>query len=172
MGPASGTDTTTLVSFQCVGEKAPAPYTWDQNALSWTGAQLLFSESQIAAFESRFPGQPFTVMAYEDDDAACQIRTDGDRASKLLAAVGTFVKDVKSAKGVKVTTPTGATRVLTAAKSAHRILSALYGFFTTADDVIGVAVSDSVSGRYRAGTNWSFLDQQVAAGGWIKLEMR
>ena len=61
---------------------------------------------------------------------------------------------------------------LEAAPSLFRLLAALYSFFTTADDIIGVAVSDSVTGRYRSGTNWTVLNDKAGASAWFKLEMK
>ena len=88
MGPAAKGDNTNLVSFQCIGEHAPSPYSWDTNQKTWTGSQLLFSKAQIDAMALAHKNVPFTIMAYEDDDTACQIKTDADRASKLFAAIG------------------------------------------------------------------------------------
>ena len=164
MGPAAKGDNTNLMSFQCIGEHAASPYAWDTNEKLWNGSQLLFSKAQIDAMALAHKGVPFTIMAYEDDDAACQIKTDSDRASKLFTAIGTVVGEWKSAKGVN--------GKLEAAPSLFKLLSALYSLITTADDIIGVAVSDSVTGRYRTGTNWTVLNDKIGANGWVKLEMK
>ncbi len=55
MGPAAKGDTTNLVSFQCIGEHAGAPYSWDTNVTSWSGNQLLFTMAQINAHEEELP---------------------------------------------------------------------------------------------------------------------
>lgn len=171
LGPAAKGDKQNLASFQCIGNDAPAPYKWDLNTTSWTGSQLLFSRAQMDAFEKVHVNTPFTILAIEDDDAGCQIRTDSDRAGKLLKAINAAVGDWKSAWGQKIT-PEGSERILTAAKSGFALLTALYSVITTADDIIGVAVSDAVSGRYHAGTNWTFLNDNVQANGWIQLDMK
>ena len=93
MGPAAKGDNTNLVSFQCIGEHATGEYSWDTNQKTWTGNQLLFSKAQIDAMDVAHKGVPFTIMAYEDDDGACQIRTDADRASKLFTATGSVAKE-------------------------------------------------------------------------------
>jgi len=111
-------------------------------------------------------------MAYEDDDGACKIRTDADRAQKLFAAVGPAVADWTAAIGKKDDLLANAPRILKAAKSAYSVLTALYSFLTSADDIIGVGVEDAATGRYRAGTNWTVLNDKVAANGWLKLETR
>ena len=172
MGPASAGDAKVISSYQCIGEHAGGAYAWDMNSKSWTGAQLLFSNTQLDAFNVTFTGQPFSIMAYEDDDGACKIRTDADRAQKLFAAVGPAVADWTAAIGKKDDLLASAPRILKAAKSAYSVLTALYSFLTSADDIIGVGVEDAATGRYRAGTNWTMLNDKVAANGWLKLETR
>jgi hypothetical protein len=172
MGPAAPGDTKVIASYQCIGEHAGGPYAWDMNSKSWTGSQLLFTNSQMDAFASRYAGQPFSIMAYEDDDGACRIRTDADRAQKLFAAVGPAVADWTAAIGKRDDLLANAPRILKAAKSAYSVLTALYSFITSADDIIGVAVEDATTGRYRAGTNWTVLNDNVAANGWLKLETK
>jgi len=172
MGPAAKGDTTNLASFQCIGEHAPSPYSWDSNEKLWNGTQLLFSKTQMDAMALAHPGVPFTIMAYEDDDTACQIKTDADRAGRLFQAISVAVANWKSAQGVEIISVDGSTRVLKAAQSGFKLLTALYSFLTSADDVIGVAVSDSVTGRFRTGTNWTVLNDKVQANGWVQLQMK
>jgi hypothetical protein len=52
------------------------------------------------------------------------------------------------------------------------VLTALYSFLTSADDIIGVAVEDAATGRYRTGTNWTVLNDKVSSNGWFKLETK
>ena len=172
MGPSAPGVVDALASFQCIGEAAGSPYRWDSNSKTWTGRQLLFSDKQLAAFESVHPGKPFTIMAYEDDDAGCQIKADRNRFARLMAAVAAFTKEYTGAQGEKVTTPDGARRILTAAKSGFDLLTALASFLTTSDDIIGVAVEDARIGRYRAGTNWTLLADDVVTNGWLQLEIQ
>jgi hypothetical protein len=164
MGPAAKGDNTNLVSFQCVGEHAAGEYSWDTNEKTWSGSQLLFSKAQIDAMNTAHKGVPFTIMAYEDDDTACQIKTDADRASKLFTALGALVGEWKSAKSVD--------GKLSAAPSLFRLLAAFYSFLTTGDDIIGVVVADSVSGRAHIGTNWTALNDKTVSNAWFKLEMK
>ena len=164
MGPAAKGDNTNLITFQCIGEHAPVGYAWDTNSQVWTGSQLLFSKAQIDAMALAHKGVPFTMMAYEDDDTACQIKTDSDRAGKLLAAVGAFTGQLKSAKGTD--------GKVEAAASLFKLLAAIYSFITTGDDIIGIIVADAVTGRYHAGTNWTMLNDQLGANGWIQLDMK
>jgi hypothetical protein len=172
MGPASPGEVETLASFQCIGEAASSPYRWDSNSKTWTGRQLLFSEAQMAAFEAVHPGRPFSVMAYEDDDAGCQIKVDRDRFQRVIGSAQTFSRDFTGAWGEKISTPDGARRVLTAAKSGFDLITALAAFIKTADDIIGIAVEDAVVGRYRAGTNWSLIADGAVTNGWLQLEIQ
>ena len=103
-------------------------------------------------------------MAYEDDDTACQIKTDADRASKLFAAIGVVAKEFKSAKSTE--------GKLEAAQSLFKLLAAIYSFLTTADDIIGLVVADAVTGRVHAGTNWTALNDKTSANAWFQLEMK
>jgi hypothetical protein len=164
MGPAAKGDNTNLVSFQCIGEHAAGEYSWDTNQKTWSGTQLLFSKAQIDAMNAAHKNVPFTIMAYEDDDTACQIKTDSDRASKLFAAIAAIVKEYKSAKGLD--------GKLEAAPSLFKLLASIYSFLTTADDIIGVVVSDAVSGRVHPGTNWTALNDKTGSTAWFKLEMK
>jgi len=164
MGPAAKGDNTNLVSFQCIGEHAIGEYSWDTNEKTWSGSQLLFSKAQIDAMNVAHKGVPFTIMAYEDDDTACQIKTDADRANKLFTALGTLIGQWKSAKGTE--------GKIEAAPSLFKLLAAFYSFLTTADDIIGVVVSDAVTGRFHTGTNWTALNDKTSSNAWFKLEMK
>ena len=171
MGPAAPGDTTKLKSYQCIGEHAPAGYVWDMNSLTWTGAARLYTAAQMDAFERANPGRAFLVFVLEDDDAACEIRTDEDRSSRVLKALGQVYKDYKAAKDQKVLTPTGATRILAAARSAADFLSALHSFLNSNDDIVGFAVENGVTGLSHPIANWAVLDENKQ-NGWVKLEMR
>lgn len=172
MGPSSPSDTKVIASYQCIGEHAGGAYAWDMNSKSWTGSQLLFSNAQMDAFATTYGGKPFSIMAYEDDDGACRIRTDADRAQKLFAAVGPAVAQWTAAIGKKDDLLANAPRILKAAQAAYSVLTALYSFLTSADDIIGVAVEDAATGRYRAGTNWTVLNDKVSSNGWLMLETK
>src|SRR5207253_1302821 len=49
--------TDSLTDYQCAGEKQPAPYYFDQNALDWSGSVMLFSKVQLDAYNAAHPGQ-------------------------------------------------------------------------------------------------------------------
>lgn len=171
MGPAQPGDTANLASFQCVGEHAAAPYAWDMNDLTWSGSQLLFSNAQMDAFTRAYPGRAFVVFALEDDDTACGIRTDSNRGNELLKAIGEAYRNYKAAKDSTFLSLSGVQRILRAAQSGSNFLSAAYSFLKSNDDIVGIAVSDSVRGRYSPVTNWTVLDKTLATTAAFKLEM-
>jgi len=171
MGPAQPGDTTNLASFQCVGEKAAAPYTWDMNQLTWSGSQLLFSTAQMNAFSTAYPGRSFVIFALEDDDTACGIRTDTDRGSALIKAISDAYANYKAAKDEDVLTLSGIQKILRAARSGSSLLSSAYSFLKSNDDIVGIAVSDSVIGRYHTQSNWTVLDKTLNTNAAFKLDI-
>ena len=171
MGPAQPGDTATLASFQCVGEHASAPYAWDMNQLTWSGSQLLFSTAQMNAFSTAYPGRAFVIFAIEDDDTACGIRTDSDRGSALLKAISDAYANYKAAKDQDILTLSGIQKILRAAKSGSSVLSSAYSFLKSNDDIVGIAVSDSVIGRYNTQTNWTVLDKALASNAAFRLDI-
>ena len=66
--------------------------------------------------------------------------------------------------------PTAALMLLTLV--APMAIIAVYSFLTTADDIIGVVVSDAVTGRFHTGTNWTALNDKTSSNAWFKLEMK
>src|SRR5207253_8037029 len=58
--------TDSLTDYQCAGEKQPAPYYFDQNALDWSGRVMLFSKVQLDAYNAAHPGQNIRVFVVED----------------------------------------------------------------------------------------------------------
>jgi hypothetical protein len=172
MGPTSAADTINLLSYQCVGEHAPSGYTWDMNSTNWTGSAQVFSIAQMDAFQQKYPGKAYLVFALEDDDGACQIRTDEDRAAAMLRALSQAYKDYKAIKDIKIVTPDGVVRILKAAQSGSDLLNAIYNFIKTNDDIIGFAVADSVAGRSSSIGHWVVLDKNLNANGWLNLEVK
>src|ERR1041384_2784840 len=73
-----------MKSYQCAGAQAGGPYTFDQNEKTWSGSVLLFSQAQIDAYRAAHPGQALRVFVVEDDDGACQIKTDSTRVAQLF----------------------------------------------------------------------------------------
>ena len=171
LGPVSQSDTTTLTSYQCVGEHAPAPYTWDMNDLSWDGTAKVFTYEQMDAFESAYPDRAFVITALEDDTDACVITSDGNRFKAMLETLGSAYDQYTAAKDKKIGFA-DADRILTAARTGADLLAAIGNFITTRDDPIGIAVADSVAGRFNPRANWVVLDDNNNVAGWLRLDMR
>ena len=171
LGPVSPSDTSTLVSYQCIGEHAPAGYVWDMNRLSWDGQVKLFSFEQMDAFEQAHPGRAYLVFAVEDDSDACVITSNPNQFRAMLSILGQVYDEFTAAKDQKIGFD-DADRILKAAQTGADLLSAIANFITTKDDPIGIAVESSVAGRFHPGANWVVLNEDNAVTGWLALEMR
>ena len=57
-----------LTDYQCAGEHAGGPYTFDQNNLDWSGSVLLFSKSQLDQYNAAHPDQNVRVFVVEVKD--------------------------------------------------------------------------------------------------------
>ena len=166
MGQAGTSDS--LVSYQCAGEHAGGPYTWDQNTLSWSGSVLLFSQAQLDGYRKAHPNQNFRVVVLEDDDTACGIRVDADRFTRFINVIQAQYPGVTGTKD----TVTGLAKSVKRANALQKILSAAYSLITTQDDLIGNAIEDAVVGQYYPGANWIVKGENNITNGWIKLEMK
>jgi hypothetical protein len=167
LGQSGGSDS--LTSYQCVGEHAGGPYTWDQNARDWSGSVLVFSQTQLDAYRAQHPSQNFRVVFFEDDDTACGIRVDGDRFKAVQQSLTAFYGELT---GTKDTTFGGVTRTIKRANALQKILRAIYSWITSQDDLIGNAIEDVVAGQYYSGANWVIKGANNATNGWVKLELR
>ena len=157
-----------LTSYQCAGEHAAGPYSFDQNDRDWTGSVLLFSNAQLSGYKSAHPNQNIRVLAIEDDDGACQIRLDGNRFKTFQ---NTLQSQYPNLTGGKDGT-SGLTRIFTRANALQKILRATYSWITSQDDLIGNAIEDSVVGEYHAGANWIVRGENNVTNGWLNLQMR
>jgi len=172
LGPASTGDSSAMISYQCVGEHAPSGYTWDMNSTSWSGSAKVFSQAQMDALEQAYPGRSYLIMALEDDDTACEIKMGQDRISDLFTALRNAYQSYIAVKDIKVVSINGVTRIIVAAKSGARLISALASVIKTNDDLIGVAVADSVLGRTSSVGHWAVLEGTSKINGWLNLEMK
>jgi len=166
LGQKNGTDS--LMSYQCAGEHAGGPYTFDQNDLDWSGNVLLFSKSQLDQYNAAHPNQNVRVFVVEDDDTACQIKTDPNRFQMLVLAVD-------SAYGRLTTGNDSSTAVAKAykyAKALYNVWQALAHWFKSNDELVGNAVEDDIVGSFYPGYNWFVKGDNNVTNGWINLEMR
>ncbi len=172
LGPASPGDTTTMVSFQCVGEHAPDGYFWDMNSTNWSGTAKVFTQAQMDALEQAYPGQSYMILALEDDDTACEIKTNQDRWGDALSAAQEAYNSYTGLKDIKIITINGTTRIITAAKSGAKLITAVANLIKTNDDIIGIAISDSVVGRTSSIGHWAVMEGASKVNGWLNLVMQ
>jgi hypothetical protein len=166
LGQAGTTDS--LSDYQCAGEHAGGPYTFDQNANDWSGSVLLFSQRQIDDYKAAHPGHSMRVFALEDDDTACKIVANKDALNQLLQLVDGIYS--KRTGGRDTTTSAG--RLFKAAKVLRNLWTLLASFIKTNDELIGTAIEDGVIGAYYPGFNWIVKGENNITHGWLKLEMR
>ena len=157
-----------LRDYQCAGAGAGGYYSFDQNGLDWRGSVLLFSQLQLNNYKAAHPNQNFRIIALEDDDARCVIKFDANRFKTLM---GTIQAEYPNVTGAKDTT-SGITKYVRRANALQKILSAVYSFITTQDDMIGNAIEDVAVGQFFAGANWIVKGENDKTNGWLKLEMR
>jgi hypothetical protein len=167
LGQSGATDS--LRDYQCAGEPAGGYYRFDQNALSWSGSVLLFSQSQLNSYKTAHPNQNFRVVALEDDDTGCVIKFDANRFKNLIL---TIQAQYPNLTGAKDTTGSNLIRFVKRANALQKILSAAYSFITTQDDLIGNALEDVVVGQFYPGANWIVKGEGNVTNGWIKLQMK
>jgi hypothetical protein len=166
LGQKNGTDS--LMSYQCAGEHAGGPYTFDQNDLDWSGNVLLFSKTQLDQYNAAHPNLNVRVFVVEDDDTACQIKTDPNRFQKLVLAVD-------SAYGRLTTGNDSSTTVAKAykyAKALYNVWQSLAHWMRSNDELVGNAVEDDIVGSFYPGFNWFVKGESNVTNGWINLEMR
>ena len=160
--------TDSLTDYQCAGERQAAPYYFDQNSLDWSSSVMLFSQAQLDDYHSKHPGQNVRVYVVEDDDTACQIKTDGPAFADALAALDTLLRGHAAGKD----TITDVGKRFKAAETFIRLLSTVGSFINTNDEMVGNAVADSVAAEYHAGFSWIVKGAGNVTNGWLKLEMR
>jgi hypothetical protein len=166
LGQSGATDS--LRDYQCAGATASGSYRFDQNDLNWSGSVMLFSQSQLNSYKTAHPNQNFRIIALEDDDTGCVIKFDAGRFRNMLGTIQTQYPNVTGAKD----TTSGIGKYVKRANALQKILSAVYSFITTQDDLIGNAIEDVVVGQFFAGANWVVKGESNKTNGWLKLEMR
>ena len=161
--------TDSLKDYQCAGEKQLQPYYFDQNDLDWSGSVLLFSKTQLDDYHAAHPGQEARVFVVEDDDTACQIKTDNNLFQQLEEAVDAANQALTAGKD---TTASTAGRIWKFAKALQKLLTAVGSLINSNDELVGNAVEDSIAAEYHDGFNWIVKGDNNVTNGWMKLEMR
>lgn len=167
LGQAGKTDS--LMDYQCAGEHAGGPYTYDQNSTTWSGDVLLFSQAQIDGYRQQHPGQSLRVVVIEDDDTACQIKLDAGRFAAILKAIDAAYSEWT---GGRDTTLTALQRIWNRALALQKIFQAVWSFIVTQDDFVGHAVQDVVVGQTWPGANWIVKGENNVTNGGLKLVIK
>ena len=159
--------TDSLTDYQCAGEHAGGPYTFDQNDLDWSGRVLLFSKAQIDQYNATHPDKNVRVFVVEDDDTACEIKTDPNRFQTLVYAVDSAYEQLTSGND----SSTVLRKYFARAQSVYSIWQALASLIRTNDDLVGNAVEDPVLETSYPGFNWFVKGDKNVTNGWINLIM-
>jgi hypothetical protein len=159
--------TDSLSDYQCAGEHAGGPYTFDQNGKDWTGRVLLFSKNQIDQYNAAHPNQNVRVFVVEDDDTACQIKTDPDRFQDLIYTVDSAYNRLTSGND----SSTVIRKYWGRAQAVYNVFQKLASWFKSNDELVGNAVKDDVVGVFYPGYNWFVKGQNNITNGWINLVM-
>jgi len=159
--------TDSLYDYQCAGEHAGGPYTFDQNDLDWDGNVLLFSKAQLNAYNAAHPQQNLRIVVVEDDDTACQIKTDVGRAERLFQVVDSLYNHLTAGNDSSGTI----VKAYKYASAAKSLWQAIASFFKTNDDVVGTAVEDDIVGITYPGYSWFVKGDNNVTNGWINLVM-
>ena len=159
--------TDSLHDYQCAGEHAGGPYTYDQNSLNWSGNVLLMSQAQLDGYKAQHPGQSIRVFMVEDDDTACDIRNGSNTMESILAAVDNAYSVFTGGKD----STTGTGKFFRKARAFQKLLQKLGQLINTNDELVGNAVEDVVVGQYYSGANWIVKGENNVTTGWLKLVM-
>jgi len=160
--------TDSLTDYQCAGEKQPAPYYFDQNALDWGGSVMVFSKVQLDAYNAAHPGQNIRVFVVEDDDTACEIKANRDLIGNMLKAVDGAYKAVTAGND----SSSLAEKTFKRASAFQKLWAALASLINTNDELVGNAVEDVVVGISYPGYNWIVKGQNNATNGWLSLGIK
>jgi hypothetical protein len=142
------------------------------NTTNWSGTAKVFTQAQMDAIDQAFPGQSYMILALEDDDTACEIKTGQDRFGDALTALKNAYNSYTGLKDVKIITINGTTRVITAAKNGAKLITALANLIKSNDDLIGIAMADSVVGRTSPIGHWAVMEGKSKVNGWLNLVMQ
>ena len=159
--------TDSLIDYQCAGEHAGGPYAFDQNDLNWSGSVLLFSKNQLDQYNAAHPKENIRVFVVEDDDTACQIKTDPARFQHLIFSVDSAYSRLTSGND----SSTVIKKYFGYAKSVYSIWQALAALIKSNDELVGNAVKDDIVGAYYPGYNWFVKGDYNITNGWINLVM-
>jgi hypothetical protein len=154
-----------LKDYQCAGEHAGGPYTFDQNDKDWSGSVLLFSQQQISDYNAAHPGQNMRVFFVEDDDTACEIKTDPSRFQALIARVDSVYSRLTTGNDSSL----ASIKAWKYGRAAYSIWQALASWIKSNDELVGNAVQDQIVGSFYPGYNWFVKGENNITNGWVNL---
>jgi hypothetical protein len=157
-----------MKSYQCAGDRAGAPYQYDQNGTIWSGSVLLFSQAQLDAYKAQHPNQAMRVFVVEDDDGACDIKTDSARVDRMFQQLIAAYGELTGGKDTILTLA----KAYKKASTLMKLLKSAWSMFTTQDDVVGTAIEDVVARESLPGANWIVKGENNITYGALRLEMR
>lgn len=147
--------------LSCSGEHALPERTFDQNDPTWNGDVLIWTEQQNTDFNALF-SEGYHVLFWEDDDTACEIKTDTQVLRGALTATASLLGGV--ALKVAAGGPVGALWVL-GTLLANEFWNA--SWLLTNDDFVGALVP----GSDQSGYNYSIYDG-TNLNGWAAIIVR
>jgi len=163
LGQKGATDS--LLSYQCAGERQAPPYFFNQDNLDWSGSVLLFSQQQLEQYNTTHPGQNVRVFFVEDDDTACEIRTDPERFQTMITQIDSVYRRLTTGNDSLV----GLRSVFRYAPAAYSVWQALAHWLRSNDELIGNAVEDVIVGQFYPGYNWFVKGDNTITNGWVNL---
>jgi hypothetical protein len=159
--------TNSMKSYQCAGEQAGIPYSFNQDDTEWSGNVVLFSQTQLDAYKAEHPGQALRILILEDDDGPCVIKTDSARFARMVSLIVANYGQLTGGRDTLISIKT-----FRKAQTLLAILKSVWSWLTTQDDVVGIAIEDAVAREYFPGANWIVKGENTATQGAIRLEMR
>ncbi|MEJ7759570.1 MAG: hypothetical protein WKF55_08240 [Gemmatimonadaceae bacterium] len=154
-GPTDAGNSQYGADLSCSGEYALPEKTFNQDNAFWNGSVLLFNQSEADAFAAQFP-DGHHVIAWEDDDTACLIKSDKESLSEILiTAAGAVGGAALKTGGIPGGLPFAVGIFLaTIFQDANWLLSN--------DDILGVYVPASARGD-----SWSDANYTLERNGQI-----
>ncbi|HMJ59959.1 MAG TPA: hypothetical protein VK467_12540 [Gemmatimonadales bacterium] len=165
LGQVGQTDS--LTTYQCAGERQYGPYFFNQDNLDWSGRVLLFSKQQLDQYNAAHPGQNVRVFVVEDDDTACDIKTDPDRFQKIIYQIDSAYQRLTTGND----SSTALRKYFGYGRAVYNIWQSLASFFKSNDELVGNAVQDVIVGQLYDGYNWFVKGENTITNGWINLVM-
>jgi len=159
--------TDSLTTYQCAGERQYGPYFFNQDNLDWSGRVLLFSKQQLDQYNAAHPGQNVRVFVVEDDDTACDIKTDPDRFQKIIYQIDSAYQRLTTGND----SSTALRKWFGYGRAAYTTWQSLASFFKSNDELVGNAVQDVIVGQFYPGYNWFVKGENTITNGWINLVM-